>query len=1062
MLIGNSNLNHRNQFSIKFFAENNIRFGIYSNANASNIDINCIAFTNRYHGIIAGSNMSTGGGYAMLVDDESGYFSTRFWYDRLGRLVLSQNTKQFNLTPQRYSYTRYDNLGRIFEVGEKKENASGSQWLFPDIFGSTINGMPNKRTIDQAKLNSWLDLNATTTRIQVTSTYYSDPISGMTFVQDHLRNRVAAVTYEDQFDGDPETYASATHYSYDIHGNVKSLYQQNNDILATGQQIKRIDYEYDLISGNVNKVIYQPNQTDQFIHSYQYDADNRLKEVLTSKDGYVWDSDARYFYYAHGPLARVELGDLNVQGLDYAYTLQGWIKGVNSNLLNPQHDMGLDGYDQAGNPNSLFGWDAMGYTLGYFDDDYSPIGPATNGGNIVTPEFEASLGTSNLHTSRRNLYNGNISHWVTTLPQVTGGAVTPITNTTSSFPVDPMGMAFEYDQLNRLLESEGYDNINTATNSWNTTSGYSPLYKNTFTYDANGNIMTQKRFDRTSATPFDSLTYHYEEDLGHKVNNKLRRVTDIAGSVSGIDDIEDQSNPDNYLYDEIGNLITDDQEGIATIEWTVSGKVSKITREAGSTAPDLEFHYDPMGNRITKIVKPAGQLANPDQWLYTYYTRDAQGNPMAVYSEFSELDPSTQLPVMRFDLTERYIYGSTRIATDTTIVRMEQAAPTGTHHFRRKLGTKHFELTNHLGNVLAVVTDKKIPVDLGTPDGITDGYLPDIASVSDYYPFGMVIPGRNFQGYRFGLNGKEQVNEINGDGNAYDYGFRVYDPRLGRPIKVDPISHSYPHLSPYQFYSNNPILNIDLDGLEGVDYTRNTILFASGVPMFKTEDAGNISRYSVYAFNINSTIHILHNGKHISFNPSSAPTQLGLAFNPGYYFALNIKEFSDRMLKGNSTKRDLISKVSAATGYKDGDISKPIANGFVNTFRHFAWQSTIAMALGEGTAKRVGDYHEADGIFSDQQHGKIAKDNIIDLLNNEYAREYARDFNFNDVMKSAESYANYLNGLAQHITSTIDGYSHDSAFDGIRSGEIKLFDPCDNDFLKLYESAKDLDIIHAE
>lgn len=45
----------------------------------------------------------------------------------------------------------------------------------------------------------------------------------------------------------------------------------------------------------------------------------------------------------HGPLARVELGENQVQGLDYAYTLQGWLKGLNSAALTPETDMGRDG-----------------------------------------------------------------------------------------------------------------------------------------------------------------------------------------------------------------------------------------------------------------------------------------------------------------------------------------------------------------------------------------------------------------------------------------------------------------------------------------------------------------------------------------------------------------------------------------------------------------------------------------------------------------------------------------------------------------------------------------------
>jgi hypothetical protein len=35
----------------------------------------------------------------------------------------------------------------------------------------------------------------------------------------------------------------------------------------------------------------------------------------------------------HGPLARTILGQQQVQGLDYAHTLQGWLKGVHSMAL---------------------------------------------------------------------------------------------------------------------------------------------------------------------------------------------------------------------------------------------------------------------------------------------------------------------------------------------------------------------------------------------------------------------------------------------------------------------------------------------------------------------------------------------------------------------------------------------------------------------------------------------------------------------------------------------------------------------------------------------------------
>ncbi|MBK7682346.1 MAG: hypothetical protein IPJ26_07680 [Bacteroidetes bacterium] len=90
--------------------------------------------------------------------------------------------------------------------------------------------------------------------------------------------------------------------------------------------MKRIDYVFDLVSGKVNKVYYQHStpeeiNPDQFIHQYEYDADNLLKKVSTSMNDDLFVTDANYSYYLHGPLARTLLGERKVQGLDYAYTM---------------------------------------------------------------------------------------------------------------------------------------------------------------------------------------------------------------------------------------------------------------------------------------------------------------------------------------------------------------------------------------------------------------------------------------------------------------------------------------------------------------------------------------------------------------------------------------------------------------------------------------------------------------------------------------------------------------------------------------------------------------------
>ncbi|MFT6338048.1 MAG: RHS repeat-associated protein [Halioglobus sp.] len=80
----------------------------------------------------------------------------------------------------------------------------------------------------------------------------------------------------------------------------------------------------------------------------------------------------------------------------------------------------------------------------------------------------------------------------------------------------------------------------------------------------------------------------------------------------------------------------------------------------------------------------------------------------------------------------------------------------------------------------------------------------------------MLMPERSYtattKGYRFGFNGKEQDNEVNGEGNAYDFGARMYDSRLGRWMSVDPLFKKYPGFSPYNFATNSPIYILDFDG----------------------------------------------------------------------------------------------------------------------------------------------------------------------------------------------------------------------------------------------------------
>ena len=85
-----------------------------------------------------------------------------------------------------------------------------------------------------------------------------------------------------------------------------------------------------------------------------------------------------------------------------------------------------------------------------------------------------------------------------------------------------------------------------------------------------------------------------------------------------------------------------------------------------------------------------------------------------------------------------------------------------------------------------------------------------------------------------------------------DYGFRIYNPAIGKFLSVDPLTSSYPWYTPYQFAGNSPIRAIDLDGLEMFFVTRwyENERFYSKVKLqvvnFETEDGTRRGRKFVY------------------------------------------------------------------------------------------------------------------------------------------------------------------------------------------------------------------------
>lgn len=559
---------------------------------------------------------------------------TEYWYDQAGRLRFSMNDRQRQLWPPRFSYTKYDALNRVIETGEA---------MFLDNTGTPIMAYDHAAKLPIV-ITGILDAFTNNVSYPLVGRYdkvmttYTTPTGDSyqhdgTTVQRYLRNRVST-RHTDK--------GVSTVYSYDPHGNVEWVAQylpglgddvshpNYNPVDAFKKGGNFIRYRYDLVSGNVRALTYDETWGDRFFQRYSYDADRRLTKVESSRDGILWDRDAEYDYASHGPMQRFLIGEDKIQGMDYAYTIHGWLKAINHYALG----QATPGLPTAQTPG--YARDAFAMVLGYYTGDFVRTHP-------VNPMAKApwnSIGTNTYHLpGTTSLFNGNIASWSSAISKesATGYALS--------------GYKYQYDVLNRLLGGDFYK----RTGAWGYAGGELDVDK--IVYDPNGNILKLKRNgDAAMGVGMDDLSYNYGMVLPWGASNRTQSVADgVAGPTPHLDDYETPvilplPGKTNYEYDGSGDLVRDFGEG-SQIKWNAYGKVEQVRRMLpypGGVVPapaganyrqEIKFLYDGRGDRVAKFVFDYGRAAWPttapgyrfEHGQATWYVRDANGQVIAVY-----------------------------------------------------------------------------------------------------------------------------------------------------------------------------------------------------------------------------------------------------------------------------------------------------------------------------------------------------------------------------------------------------------------------------------------------
>lgn len=642
------------------------------------------------------------------------------------------------------------------------------------------------------------------TAVQVLSTYYVyDDLGNLAFVLPPNSNADNVVPVQDVLDN--------VCYQY--------RYDQRNRL--TEKKLPGKGWEF-MVYNTLNQVIFaqdanQRAQTPQVWTYTQYDAMGRV--VITG----LWGSSG----------ADGSAGDMNISTPNHALKnwLINWAEAQNTLWLSPDGTtptgysnidprgtvLQVNYYDNYNNmPNLPTGYQVTNgvstmtkglltasktavlnnpsdylWTVHYYDDLGREIRTYQQhylGGTANASNFDVVLNTYNFNDQ---VIATNRRHFTTAL------SGTPKLTINNTYNYDHMGRKIQtLEQIgggaNVLLSQTDYNEIGQVqTKHLHSATGAAPFLQNiAYTYNERGWL-------KSSTSPLFAMQLTYNNGNSAPFNGNISNQTwQIQNGTS---------KTYNYSYDALNRLtagISGEGYNEQGIDYDLAGNIQHLTRQSNAytyayTGNQLQsvsglttgtYQYDPNGNvkfdaRTQKNITynllnlPQSITATGFNLSYTY---DAVGQKLRKNNGATATD---------------YINGIQYENGNIIFIQTEEgrAINSGGNYLYE------YSLTDHLGN-------SRLSFDQNSATAIKQQ--------DDYYPFGMEISrGTTVSPKNEYLYNKKELQEELGQ---YDYGARFYDPVIARWTSVDPLAEISRRWSPYNYVMNNPIRNIDPDGMAAV------------------------------------------------------------------------------------------------------------------------------------------------------------------------------------------------------------------------------------------------------
>lgn len=690
-------------------------------------------------------------------------------YDKQDRLVATQDA---NLRAKgQWLYTKYDKFGRVVITGINTGSSRTTEQALADLQGSNnVSRIPtvffNRQGMDVYYDNpegsypnspAWVTLlsvnyydtypqGTPSAQVQVFGqNVLQQPGSGNTTSQS--TQGLALASYIKNIDDDKWT---KNYTYYDTKGRAISAISVNH--LGGYTQT---DTELDFTGMPLKTYTIHKRKADEtgvtINERFVYDNKNRLKQYYHKVDDKPEELLSENTYNERSQLVNKKVGN-NLQSIDYAYNIRGWLTGINKGQMELA-DVG----------GKLFS-----YKIKYAQRD-----------GITNPDPVLFAGKD---VAAR--YNGNIAEidW--------RSVETPGVNP----PLTPKRYGYAYDSFNRLTAGF-YQNPNNPYSKENTES---------INYDLGGNITDLYRTSvmengSTTATKIDDLVYTYR-------GNQAITIKDNSLNSTGYEGVEGFP----MEYDDNGNLKNLKDKGINSISYNYLNLPSVINIGFDPITTQIKTNYRADGVKLRKTnIKTSSGFGGTDistqvsDYLdgFQYFKTISSGTG-GVVSEFADgvsmfkraFEPQAFTPVdPTIDIP---IDGGTVIEEKNPDL---QFFPTSEGFYDYQKNQYIYQYKDLFGNVRVSFAKNSA------------GAL-EIVDSNDYYPYGMnhlktgnaFFAAGSYKSYKF------LGNELQETG-FYDMNARFYMPDLGRFMTHDPLSSST--LEPYGYAYGNPLFFTDVTGL---------------------------------------------------------------------------------------------------------------------------------------------------------------------------------------------------------------------------------------------------------